>query len=160
VAVPASPPEAAGERQRHVEPEDPLPGDRDQGAAEDRADDEADRGHHRVRSHRQAELLAGKGIGDEGGAVGEDEGAADPLDDPPEDQLGAVGGEAGSERGETEDRKRADEGCLAAEEVGEPARGEDQNGRGDQVGEDHPDQFQQARSERPLEIGQGDDQRP
>ena len=60
---------------------------------------EPDRGDHRVRAHRQAELLAREGVGDQGGAVGEDEGAADPLQDPPEDQLGAVGGEAGAERG-------------------------------------------------------------
>ena len=54
----------------------------------------------------------------------------------------------------------ADEGGLAAEEVGEAAGGEDQHGRGDHVGEDHPDQFQQAGPERPLEVRQGDDQRP
>ena len=132
----------------------------DQGAAEDRADHEADRGDHRVGPHRQAELLLGEGVGDQGGPVGEDEGAADPLDDPPEDQLGAVGGEAGAERGGGEDQEGADEGGLAAEEVGEAAGGEDQHGRGDHVGEDHPDQFQQAGAERALEVRQGDDQRP
>ena len=153
-------PERAGERQRHVEPEDPVPGDRDQGAAEHRADHQPDRGDHRVGAHRQAELLAREGVGDEGGAVGEDEGAADPLQDPPEDQLGAVGGEAGAERGQAEDQEGADEGRLAAEEVGEAAGGEDQHGRGDHVGEDHPDQFQQAGAERALEVRQGDDQRP
>jgi hypothetical protein len=153
-------PGAAQQGKRHVEPEDPLPGDRDQGAAEHRADHQPDRGDHRVGAHRQPELLAGEGIGDEGGAVGEDEGAADPLQDPPEDQLGAVGGEAGAERGGGEDREGRDEGILAPEQVGEPAGGQDQHGRGDHVGEDHPDQFEQARAERPLEVGEGDDQRP
>ena len=96
----------AGQGQRHVEPEDPVPGDRDQGAAEHRAEDEADRGDHRVGPHRQPQLLAREGVGDQGRAVGEDEGAADPLQDPPEDQLGAVGGEAGAERGERRRRRR------------------------------------------------------
>jgi hypothetical protein len=154
------PPEPAGQGQRHVEPEDPVPGDRDQGAAEDGTDDEADRGDHRVRPHRQPELLAREGVGDQRRAVGEDEGAADPLQDPPEDQLGPVGGEAGAEGGEAEDREGADEGRLAPEEIGEPPGGEHQHGRGDHVGEDHPDQFEEIRPQRPLQIRQGDDQRP
>ena len=153
-------PERAEQREGDVEPEDPLPGDADQGAAEDRADHQADRGDHRVGAHRHAELLAREGVGDEGGAVGEDEGAADALHDPPEDQLGAVGGEAGAERGGGEDQEGRDEGGLAAEEVGQSTGGEDQHGRGDHVGEDHPDEGQQAGAERPLEVRQGDDQRP
>ncbi len=112
------------------------------------------------RTGPRAELLTREGVGDQGRAVGEDEGAADPLQDPPEDQLGAVGREAGAERGGSEDEEGADEGRLAAEQVREPAGGEDQHGRGDHVGEDHPDQFQQAGAERPLEVRQGDDQRP
>ena len=153
-------PGGAEQGDRNVEPEDPVPGDADQGAAEDRADHQADRGDHRVGAHRHAELLAREGVGDEGGAVGEDEGAADSLQDPPEDQLGAVGGESGAERGGGEDQEGGDEGGLAAEEVGEATGGEDQHGRGDHVGEDHPDQGQEARPERPLEVRQGDDQRP
>ena len=90
-------PEGAEQGDRHVEPEDPLPGDADQRAAEHRADHQADRGDHRVGAHRHAELLAREGVGHEGGAVGEDEGAADSLHDPPEDQLGAVRRESGAE---------------------------------------------------------------
>ena len=47
-------------------------------------------------------------------------------------------GEAGAERGEREDDEAADVGLLAAEQVGQPARGEHEHGRGDHVGEDHP----------------------
>ena len=100
-------PERPGERERDVEPEHPLPGDRDQRAAEHRAEDEADGGDHRVGPHRQAELLARERVGDERGRVGEQERAADPLQDPPQQQLGAAAREAGAERGEREDSEAA-----------------------------------------------------
>ena len=75
-----SPPQSApSERERDVEPEDPVPGDRDERAAEHRADHEADGGDHRVRPHRQAELLARERVGDQRGGVGEQERAADAL---------------------------------------------------------------------------------
>ncbi len=95
-------PGAAGERERDVEPEHPVPRDRDQRAAEHRADHQADRGDHRVGAHRQAELLARERVGDDRGRVGEQERAADPLEDPPQDQLRAVGGEPGAERRQRE----------------------------------------------------------
>ena len=76
-------PGGAGERERDVEPEDPVPGDRDERAAEHRAEHEPDRGDHRVGAHRQAEFLLGEGVGDERGGVGEQEGRADALQDPP-----------------------------------------------------------------------------
>ncbi len=48
-----------------VEPEHPVPRDRDERAAEDRAEHEADRRDHRVRPHREAELLARERVGDD-----------------------------------------------------------------------------------------------
>ena len=90
-------PEGAEEPERDVEPEDPVPGDRHQGAAEHRPDHQPDRGDHRVGAHGEPELLAGEGIGDQRGGVREQEGGADPLHDPPQDQLGSVRGEAGAE---------------------------------------------------------------
>ena len=47
---------------------------------------------------------------------------ADALDDPPQDQLRAVGREAGAERGEREHEEAADVGALAPEQVRQPAR--------------------------------------
>ena len=152
-------PGGAEQRERHVEPEHPVPRDRDERAAEHRPEHEPDRGDHRVRPHREPELLARERVGDERGGVGEQERGADALEDPPQDQLGAVLGEAGAQRGEREDDEAADVGLLAAEEVGEPARGEHEHGRGDHVGEDHPHEAEQRRVERALEVGQGDDQR-
>ena len=58
-------PTRAGDRERHVEPEDPVPRDRDERATEHRTDHEPDRADHRVGAHRQAELLAREGVGDE-----------------------------------------------------------------------------------------------
>ena len=155
----AVPPGGAEQRERHVEPEHPVPRDRDERAAEHRPEHEPDRGDHRVRPHREAELLARERVGDERGGVGEQERGADALEDPPQDQLGAVLGEAGAERGEREGDEAADVGLLAAEEIGQPARGEHEHGRGDHVGEDHPHEAEQRRVERALEVGQGDDQR-
>ena len=58
-------PERRQRGQRHVEPEDPVPGDRNERPAEHRPDHQADGGDHRVGAHRQAELLAGKCVGDQ-----------------------------------------------------------------------------------------------
>ena len=73
--------------------------DVDERAAEHRSDHEPDRGDHRVRAHREAELSLREGVGDERGGVREEEGAADALQDAPEDQLGAAAREARAERG-------------------------------------------------------------
>ena len=59
-----------------------------------------------------------------------------------------------------EEREAEDVRALAAEEVRQPAGREDEHGRGDHVGEDHPDELQQRGVEAALEVGQGDDQRP
>ncbi len=56
-------------------------------------------------------------------------------------------------------RKPPDVGALAPEQVAQPARHQHEHGGGDQVGEDHPHERQQARVQRALEIGQRDDQR-
>ena len=98
------------------------------------------------------ELLLGEGVGDERGGVGEDEGRADALQHAPEDQHRRVGGEAGAERGEREDDEAADVGALAPEQVAEAPGGQHQHRRGDQVGEDHPDEREQARVQRALEV--------
>ena len=66
--------------------------------AEDRADDEADGGDHDVGAHRDPELLAREGVGDERGGVGEDQRGADALQDPPHDEVGAADREPGAER--------------------------------------------------------------
>ena len=75
------------QRQRDVEPEHPVPADRDQRPAEHRADHEPNRGDHRVGPHRQPELLARERVGDDRGRVREQERAAHALQDPPHDQL-------------------------------------------------------------------------
>ena len=152
-------PQRPGEPERDVEPEHPLPRDRHERAAEHRPEDEADGGDHRVGPHRQAELLAREGVGDQRGGVGEQERAADALEDPPQQQLGPAAREAGAERGEGEDDEAADVGLLAPEQVGQPARRQHQHGRGDHVGEDHPHEREDAGVQRALEVGQGDDQR-
>ena len=64
-----------------------------------------------------------------------------PCSDPPQDQLGAVAGEAGAERGEPRrPRSRRRRRCLRPNRSdSRPAR-EHEHGRGDHVGEDHPDE--------------------
>src|SRR4051794_35763713 len=101
----------------------------------------------------------GKGVGDQRGGVREQERGADALEDAPHDQLRAVAREARAQRGQREGQEAAEVGLLAAEEIREPAGGEHEDRRGDHVGEDHPHEAEQARVERALEVGQGDDQR-
>ena len=153
-------PGRAGERERHVEPEHPVPGDRDQRAAEHRAEHQPDRRDHRVGAHRQAEFLLRERVGDERRGVREQERRADPLQHPPEDQDGRVRGEAGAERGQREHDEAADVGALAPEQIAQASGRQHQHGRRDQIREDHPHQRQQARVQRALEVRQRDDQRP
>ena len=80
-------PRRSGKGERDVEPEHPVPGDRHQCSAQHGPEHEPDGSDHRVRPHRQAELLAGKGVGHQRGGVGEQERRADSLQDPPQDQL-------------------------------------------------------------------------
>ena len=113
----------------------------------------------RVRPHREPELVLRERVGDERGRVREQEGAADALGDAPQDQLHAVGGEAGAQRGEAEHDEAGHVGALAAEQVGQAAGAEHQHRRGDHVREDHPHECQQAGVQLALEVGQGDDER-
>ena len=110
-------PQTAEERERHVEPEHPVPGDRDERATEHRSDDEADGGDHRVRPHRHAELLTRERIGDDRGGVRKQERTANALEDPPQDELRPAPGEPGTKRREREHQEAADVGVLAAELV-------------------------------------------
>ena len=144
---------------RDVEPEDPRPVDRDERAAEYRPDDEPDRGDHRVRPHREAELLLRERVGDERGRVREQERAADALQDAPEDELRPAAGEAGAERRRREDEKAEHVRVLAAEQVGEPSRRQHEDGRDDHVDEDDPDELQQRRVQAALEVRERDDER-
>ena len=106
------------------------------------------------------ELLARERVGDERGGVREQERAADALQDPPQDQLACrLPAKPAPSEASGEDDEAGDVGALAAEEVRQPARREHEHGRGDHVGEDHPDELQQARVQAALEVGQGDDQR-
>ena len=145
--------------ERQVEPEDPVPGDGDERAAEHRPDDEADGGDHDVRAHRQAELLARERVGDERRGVGEDQRRADALEDPPEDQARAAGREAGAQRRQREHEEAQDVGPLAPEDVGQAPERQHENGRRDHVREDHPDERQQLDSQRALQVRERDHER-
>ena len=151
-------PRGAEQAERDVEPEHPRPVDRDERAAEHRADDEADRGDHRVRAHREPELLLRERVRDERGRVREEERAADALEDAPEDEGRAAAGEAGAERRAREDEEAEHVRVLAAEEIREPSRRQHEDGRDDHVDEDHPDELQQRRVQAALEVGQRDDE--
>ena len=152
-------PHRAGDSERQVEPEDPRPRDRDERAAEHRPDHEPDGGDHRVRPHREPELLLRERVGHERRRVGEEERAADALQHTPEDQLRAAAGEPGAERRCREDDEAEHVRVLPAEEVGEPAGGEHEHRRHDHVDEDHPHELEKRRVQAPLQIRQRDDQR-
>ena len=96
-------PDGADDREGDVEPEDPVPGEGGQRAAEDRAEDGADGGDDHVGAEGDAELLAGEGVGDDGRAIRHHERARRALDDADDDEFLTRGGEARYQRGEAED---------------------------------------------------------
>ena len=107
----------------------------------------------------EPELLTRKGIGDDRRRVREQEGAADALQDSPQDQLRAIGGEARAHGRERKDQEAADVGALTSELIRQPPGTQDEHGRRDHVDENHPDELEQARVQASLEVWQRDDQR-
>jgi hypothetical protein len=135
-----------------------VPGDLHEHAPEDGTEHQTDCRDHRVGAHRQSELLLRKSVRYQCGGVGKEERRTYPLQYPPADQLGRAGREARAEGGQGKHEKAGHVRLLAPEQVAQASCHQDEHGGGDQVGEDHPYQREQARVQGPLEARQGDDQ--
>ena len=145
--------------ERHVEPEHPRPRDRHERPTEHRPQHEPDRGDHRVGPQRHAQLSARERVRHQSSRVCEQKRPAHALQHAPQDELGHVVRKARAQRSPGEHHEATHVRALAPEEIREPPRRQDQDGRRDHVCEDHPHERQDARVQRPLEVRQGDDQR-
>jgi hypothetical protein len=141
-----------------VDVEAPAPGEV---LGEDAAEQQADRGagaRHRAEDAEGFAALGRIGEGDgeqrEGGR-GEDR-AEEALDAAGDDQHAEGGRRATQGRGEGETDQPADEGPLAAEDVGDPAAEQEQGAEGQRVGGDDPLARAFGEAERFLGRGKGD----
>ena len=150
----------ADQPDRDVEPEDGLPAEPRQPAAEDRSEDQPGADDHRVDAQRAAELPAREGVGHERGRVGHQEGATDTLDEPGDDEQEGRRRERAGDRGGGEQREPGGVGPGTADLVGDPAGVEQEHGRGQRVADDDPQQREQVGVEVAQDLGQRDDERP
>ena len=123
----------------HVEPEDPLPADAlDDGAADERAERDAEAAHAGPDAEREAALLGG-GVGAQQRERerGDDRGA-DALERAGGDQRAGRGREGGGGRGGGEDPQADHEDAAAAEAVAERRAGEEEDGERERVRVDRP----------------------
>ena len=96
-------PQRAQQRERDVEPEDPVPRDRDERAAEHRPDHEADGGDHRVRAHRQRRAApCGNASVTSAAELANRNAPPIPCSDAPDDQLRAAAREPRAQRRQRE----------------------------------------------------------
>ncbi len=127
---------------RDVDEEDPVPVDglRDQ-AADEQADRAPAHGHEDVRAHGLGARGRLRELGDDHrDDHGRGDGTAEALDEARGDQRLLVLREPAQQRGQGEERHAAQEHALAADEVAEPAREQQEAAERDQVGVDDPRQ--------------------
>ena len=112
------------QRDRHVDPQHPLPAEAvGEDAAEQHAGGAARAGDRAPDAERLVALGAvAEGGGDDRQRRGRDDRRAEALDRARGDQLALGGGEAGRERGDGEEQQADDEHAPAAEQVGHAAR--------------------------------------
>jgi hypothetical protein len=139
-----------GDADRHVEPEDPLPGDAvDDGAADHRPERDAEAGHAGPRADREPATVDGDGVREQRQRERRDDGGADALHGPRRDQRARRGSECRRGRRQREDAEAEDEHAATAEAIAERGAGEQEHRVGQGVGVDRPLQ----RLDRGAEVG-------
>ena len=142
---------------RHVDEEDPFPGEAfDQEAAEQQADRAAagrDPGPDRERFGPRGTLAEGGGDDRERG--GREHRATESLDRAADDQLRLRGGEAVGQRGDREEGDAGEEQRAAPEQVGGAPAEQQEAAEEQRVGVDHPGQRAVGEAEVVLDGGQG-----
>ena len=157
-------PDGAEEADRDRDQEDEPPVDRRQQAAEDQADEHPADADDVVDPERHAALVGGEGVGEDRRRVGEQAGAADPLDEPEADQEeGAVGAghpvDRQHQRGDRVDDEAEVVDLHPPVHVPQPAEADDQHAGHDQVAEDHPEQVEAVRGQQRVEVDAAEDVR-
>ena len=124
---------------RHVDQEDPAPGDVvDQPAAEDRAEDRRDQHRHAEDAHHAAHPVGAGLLGHDRHDRGHDHAAADALEDAEGDQRVGAPGRRAEGGAEHEEGERGEVDALGAEAVGGPAGRRDHRGERQGVAGDDP----------------------
>ncbi len=138
-------PDGADDPDRHADEEDGSPVDGRQEPADDQSDERAGDGRDLVDAERHAALVGGERVGEDRGRVGEEHGAADALDQPPDDEphgscAALVGVEGESDRPDGEDDEPGVVDADAPVHVAEAAEGHDQHRGDEHVAHEHPQQ--------------------
>ena len=138
---------------RHVDPEDPAPGDvSDYRAADDDAEDGADAPAHRIEAVRPAAPFWREQVRDDGSAVGGHEGPPDALDHPEADDRGLVPGKGAEGGAEDEHDKAGLVHAHSPEHVAEaPDLGREQ-GDDQQVADNDPERLSSSATCSPRSI--------
>ena len=133
---------------RHVEPEDPLPGDAvDDGAADERAERDRETGDARPDAERDPSALGGKGGREQRQAQRQHEGCAGALQRPGGHKLAGALRECRGARGEREERESELEDPAPAEAVAECGSREQQHGERQRVRVHEPAELLDGRTE-------------
>ena len=137
-------PDGADEADRDIDPEDEAPAGVGQQPADDEAEELSADGRYHVDAEREAALLRGEGVGEDGGGIGHDQRAADALDHADDDEIGGgeiapAGQQAERQSGDREDREAEGVHARPAVLVAQPAEGHDEHGGRDHVADDRPE---------------------
>ena len=139
-----------------VDEEDRPPAERvDEEAAQRRTQAQPQVHGHDVDAEGAAALVRREHRGDDRGRGREHQGAPDALDDAATDEPGAVHAERREQRAQREDDDAEQVEAHAAVLVGQPANGNQQDGRRQQVGGLHPHRRREAEVEVLSHAGQG-----
>ena len=144
--------------------EDEAPFDRGQQPAEDQADEDAADAGDVVDAERQAPLVRGEGIGQDGGRVADQEGGADTLHDASGDQPDGAGFTDERIDGEDERGGRVDDeaqvvDAYPAVEVTETPQAHHQHRRHHQEAKNHPQQVEAVAGRERIEVDAPEDVR-
>ena len=124
----------AGHGERHVDPEHRGPAeDRQEGAADDGTEPEAEAGDGRPHPEGARPTLHRVGLGQDGERQGRHEGAARPLEGPGSDERHVRGREGAGDRAEREDDHARQEEPLASEAVSQRATEGDEGGQAERA---------------------------
>ena len=120
-----------GEADRHVDPEDPVPGEAvDDGAADQRAEGDAEAADAGPDAERDAALAGGKASDSSVSVSGATMAAPAPWTARAAISAPVVGASAARRRGDGEDAEADEEHAPAAEAIAEGGGGEEQDGEG------------------------------
>ncbi len=140
-------PDGSEQTDGHRDQEDQAPVDGSEQAAQDQSDEHAADADDVVDPERHAALVPRECVGEDRRRVGQQEGAANPLEEAQDHEVGGAGGTGHPVDREQQRRHRVDHesevvDAHPAEHVAESPEADDQHARDDQIAEHHPQQVE------------------